>query len=972
MALSRDLTGKIKELLNTHPDGLSITDIVREIPLNRNTISRYLDILLISGQVEMRHFGMAKIYSLSRRLPVSSVLSLSSEYVLQLDRNLRVIYLNDPFLVLLNVTERDCIGRKVDATRIPDFFGDQYTHLNRLLNEGLAGVDRKEEITLVKAGRVFVCRVSPAVFTDGTKGVSVLFEDVTLQRRDEARLLESEEKFRTFVEASADGILVSDAEGCVMVWNEALARITGIPIERAEGVPVTEIMQQCLVPERRSRESINSIASQMKRALKGGTSRFFHSPIEMEIQRPDGTRRTIQQSHFPIATSRGILMGSVVQDITERRQMLVEIQAREERFRTLFNNSADMITVHGFTSEGLPGKFIEVNNVGCRRLGYSRGELLRMSPRDILDPACSGAVRKNAQKLLEQGSAVFEMTHIARDGRKIPVEVRSHVFEYQGEKLVIGQVRDLTDRKEAEDALRESGERLQMALSGADTGMWELNIQSMQGTVDERAAQILGYEKEDIGSHKTAWDHLSHPDDVPHITQRLIEYLEGRSSSFESEHRMRHASGRWVWISGRGRITKRTPEGAPLRISGTLHDITRRKEAEDALRQSESHLKSIIHTAPVGIGIVLNRVFLEVNDQMCEMTGYAAGELVGHPVRLLYTTDEEYDHVAATAYGHISTRGAGSVETFWTRKDQKIVHVLLSLTPLDPADSSAGLIFTALDITSRKESEIAVRASEERYRKLLEQSFDGVVIHRDGYVLLVNERAMQLLGASSPDELVGRPVRDFVHPDYREVVLSRIQDLDSKIDQNLPLMHQTYLRVDGQPLDVEVMSAVFLEDGTPCVRTVFRDISKQVALERILTESEQRYRTLAESATDMIYITECDGALVYANTLCARLFRCTQEELAGKRQTDLFPPDVAEVHSACIRKVVTTGNPVDHTESISTPAGPLTINVRLSPIRSPSGEIVSVLGIARDVSQVFAGHTTGRNHRHCRKTWSSQ
>ncbi|MFA6333794.1 MAG: helix-turn-helix domain-containing protein, partial [Methanoregula sp.] len=96
MALRREITIRITDLLEQNPQGLSITELVRTGGLNRNTVGRYLDNLLVSGQVEMRHFGMAKIYTLSQRLPVSSVLSISSELVIQLDGSLRLIFLNQP------------------------------------------------------------------------------------------------------------------------------------------------------------------------------------------------------------------------------------------------------------------------------------------------------------------------------------------------------------------------------------------------------------------------------------------------------------------------------------------------------------------------------------------------------------------------------------------------------------------------------------------------------------------------------------------------------------------------------------------------------------------------------------------------------------------------------------------------------------------------------------------------------------
>jgi PAS domain-containing protein len=159
MAVKQEVSDRIRDLLRDNPRGMNISSMVRAVGINRNTLGKYLDILLISGQVEMHRFGMAKIYTLSRRLPVFSVLSLSSEYVLHVDRNLRTIFLNTPFLDLLGLAEKDVTGKKLDYTSIPAFFEESYPRLLCWINEGLAGVKRRGELVLPAKGLFFSCRV---------------------------------------------------------------------------------------------------------------------------------------------------------------------------------------------------------------------------------------------------------------------------------------------------------------------------------------------------------------------------------------------------------------------------------------------------------------------------------------------------------------------------------------------------------------------------------------------------------------------------------------------------------------------------------------------------------------------------------------------------------------------------------------------------------------------------------------------
>ncbi|HWS22500.1 MAG TPA: PAS domain S-box protein, partial [Methanoregula sp.] len=140
-------------------------------------------------------------------------------------------------------------------------------------------------------------------------------------------------------------------------------------------------------------------------------------------------------------------------------------------------------------------------------------------------------------------------------------------------------------------------------------------------------------------------------------------------------------------------------------------DVTDQKQAEEALRTSETSLASIFRAAPVGIGLVSDRVLIRVNDRICEMTGYLQDELVGKNSRILYPDDEEYEYVGTVKYAMIEQRGTGTVETRWMRKDGIIRDILLSSTPLDPSVISAGVMFTALDITDRKTAETRLRAA---------------------------------------------------------------------------------------------------------------------------------------------------------------------------------------------------------------------------------------------------------------------
>jgi len=161
-------------------------------------------------------------------------------------------------------------------------------------------------------------------------------------------------------------------------------------------------------------------------------------------------------------------------------------------------------------------------------------------------------------------------------------------------------------------------------------------------------------------------------------------------------------------------------ESVANQISGAIANsllLMERNRAEGALKESEASLKSIFRVAPIGIGVVHDRILTQVNDRICEMLGYAAEELVGNSARMLYPSDEDFEFVGREKYIQIRAKGTGSVETRWQRKDGSVIDVLLSSTPLDPTDMARGVTFTALDITERKRAEAERLSLEERLRQ---------------------------------------------------------------------------------------------------------------------------------------------------------------------------------------------------------------------------------------------------------------
>ncbi len=302
---------------------------------------------------------------------------------------------------------------------------------------------------------------------------------------------------------------------------------------------------------------------------------------------------------------------------------------------------------------------------------------------------------------------------------------------------------------------------------------------------------------------------------------------------------------RWQRWTNRGLFDE---NGQIISYQSFGEDITEQKQAETALKESEARLHSIFLAAPVGIGVVVDRKILRVNDFFCDMLGYSHDELIGRSACLVYPTDEDFEFVGKAKYAQIEERNIGTVETRFLRKDGQTIQTLLSSTPIDPNDLSVGVTFTALDITERKQAEAALMESEERYRTLVEMSPDGIALHRDDKLIYANVAAANLLGAESPNHLVGRSIDKIVHPDHWETTKKRGERMAAGA-QGLYPAEDVYLKLDGTAVPVEVSVAELMYQGETAVQVIFRDISQRKQIEQELARNREKLETLVAERT---------------------------------------------------------------------------------------------------------------------------
>lgn len=179
------------------------------------------------------------------------------------------------------------------------------------------------------------------------------------------------------------------------------------------------------------------------------------------------------------------------------------------------------------------------------------------------------------------------------------------VIAYQTEPMrMTALFLDITERKRTENLLKESEERMKLALEGAELGTWDWMIPSSHVFFDERLTSMLGYRVDELPPEESTWERLVHPEDFPEVEKILREHLEGKSDFYQKEHRVRHKDGHWVWVLDRGKVISRESTGNPLRACGTLLDITAQKEISERLKHAKNYITDIFNSMPsVLIGV---------------------------------------------------------------------------------------------------------------------------------------------------------------------------------------------------------------------------------------------------------------------------------------------------------------------------------------------------------------------------------
>ena len=370
------------------------------------------------------------------------------------------------------------------------------------------------------------------------------------------------------------------------------------------------------------------------------------------------------------------------------------------------------------------------------------------------------------------------------------------------------------------------------------------------------------------------------------------------------------------------------------------------------LKEREETFKTIFRIAPAGMGMLRERMFIEINPKVSEITGYSREELVGKSTRILYASDKEYNYIGREKYRQIKRHGIGSVETVWKRKDGVLIDIRFTLTPIAANDLSKGVIFTALDITKEKRDERALQSSKEKLKLIFEHAPDAIYLSDlEGKIIDGNKAGKELLGYDR-NELVGENYLqlDLLFPQDKEKAAELLQQNRDGLKAGPSKFKLT--AKNGDKKVVELISYPVNINNTKMVLGVARDITQRLKEEEVRRANEQRMAFHVNQTPLAVIEWDLNFNVRSWNPSAESIFGYTKEEAIGKNVSFILPEsEYARVEQVLSEIINLTGRGKGLNKNKRKNGETIVCEWFNTPLMNEDGEVIAVASLGLDITK---------------------
>jgi PAS domain S-box-containing protein len=746
----------------------------------------------------------------------------------------------------------------------------------------------------------------------GINAVVINYRDITEGKQTEEALREERNLLRTLIDNIPDRIYVMDSQGRKTLSNTADWQASG-------GKTMEDVIGKTDV-DTYPPELAEEFWQHDRAVLDSGQAVINYEEPGLDTE---GNRVSILTTKIPLRDSEGKVVGlvGIGRDITERKQV-------EERINDLlaFNGKILNHSAVGILTYKVSGPCVFANEKAASIVGTTVTQLLSQNFRTIPSWKESGLYDLVESAITTQAPATADIHHFSTFGKNVWMTAHCVTFRAKGEEHVLLSISDITERKEAEEKLRQSESRYRLAVKATNDVIWESNLQTKQLYWSENAQIVFGYTPQEVDSYETWWDDRVHPDDRERVLSKINDLIEGAGSLWMDEYRFQLKNGSYAYIGDRGYI-ERDHTGTPLRMIGAMTDITERKQAEDKLRESENRLFMALSGAQMSVwewDLKTNQIFW--SPEFFKITGVNENQFNGtfeSFTDLIHNDDMERVRNAAEKAMKKQTLFA---EEFRIICPDGEVRWLSNLgqAEYDSTGSYLRLIGTVQDVTQRKQAEIERQAlleimqgfanTEDLHEllQLIHYSVARVVYANNFFVVLYQPETglfeeiytVDQYDPPAPPDKLEKSITSYVFRTGEPLLLTQVQ-FDELVQRGETKLVGTDsaswlgvpLKTSGRTIGVmAVQDYEYVNRYTERDKDFLASIATQVALaierkqaEEALRESEEHYRAIFEGVQDAIFVESLDGKILMVNKRACEMFGYSQEEFLTKTVKDLVP-----------------------------------------------------------------------------------
>ena len=794
---------------------------------------------------------------------------------------------------------------------------------------------------VLEKGQCVVNEQGNATFLDG------VILDITAHKRAEEELQQQKSFLDEIFNNVQEGIGLVDEDENIVFCNPAYAKI----FENDEDALVGTNL------DRFFHDNAFSIIRKQTGTRKKGLS----STYELPCTTAKGNQKWIRVSVSPHVDENGRYVGAfgTMLDITDRKQAEESLAEERNVLRTLINNMPDYI----YTKD-VESRFTLVNTATLHQLGVTTtDQVLGKTDVDFHPPELARQYSADEQQLFRSGQPLMNheepYLNQASGVRGWLLSTKVPLRDSQGKIVgLVGINRDITGHRQAEEALRESEERYMMATRAARVGVWDWNVQTSEFYLDPSVKALLGYSDEEIPNDLEIWTAYVHPDDRQAVMDAFQAHIEEQTPEYVYEHRMCHKDGSVRWFLVRGTAI-RDAQGNAVRVVGTDTDITKRKRAEEALRESEAMLALAQQLAHVGnwewSSISNTRRWSDELYRIFGLEPQAIEPSLELFMEYVHPDDREYVTQTIRRMERRNTPSA-TLEHRIVRPDgtERFIHGQV-MTQCDAEGTPAKLFGTMLDITDRKQAEESLAEERNVLRTLIDIIPDRIYVKdTESRFLLANRSLAEFTGLASPDEFMGKTDFDFFPPEEAEQFYIAEQAF---LEKGQAIINQGWHFTER-----ETGRSLWLLTTKVPLRDSQGNIVGLVGIGREITELKQAEEELARAKTFLDTLINALPNPVFAkneqhqwmilNDAFCDFIGHPREELLGKSADDYFPKEEVDVFWEQDRLVFESGRTHENEEHITDSEGLThTILTRKSVMTAETGNKI-LIGVITDISEL--------------------